>query len=274
VRVDEHTIELASSPVFFRQASAGATASAPPLYLHGLPTSSDDWVGLLERTGGLAPDLPGFGRSGKGGQLEFTFAAHASFVTALLDALDVDRVQLVAHDWGVGAALAFAVDHPHRVERLVLINPLPLREEELWTRLARIWRRPVLGELAMGFVTRRRLARWLRAGTTNPDAAWPPDRTAAIWAQFDQGTQRAILRLHRAATPIALRSLRDGLSSLDLPTLVLLGGADPWLPPTAADTYRESLPHVTLARLEDAGHWPWLDCEAATQRIIGFLEPR
>jgi pimeloyl-ACP methyl ester carboxylesterase len=272
VRVDEHTIELASSPVFFRQASGPNPGPAEPLYLHGLPTSSDDWVGLLERTGGLAPDLPGFGRSGKGGQLDLTFTGHAVFVTALLGALGVERVQLVAHDWGTGAALAFALDHPQRIERMVLINPVPLHQHELQSRLARIWRTPVLGELAMGFVTRRRLARWLRSGTTSPETVWPPTRTTAVWSQFDQGTQRAILRLHRAATPPALTVLRDALTSLDVPALVLHGDADPWVPRSAAQTYAERLPGATFAPVDGAGHWPWLESEAALERITAFLE--
>ena len=69
VSVDEQTIELAGSPVFFRAAPA---RGAPAVYLHGIPTSSDDWLGFLAATGGLAPDLIGFGRSGKGGQLDYT----------------------------------------------------------------------------------------------------------------------------------------------------------------------------------------------------------
>ena len=56
-------------PVFWRSAPATG-GGATPLYLHGVPTSSDDWVPFLERTGGIAPDLPGFGRSGKPGYLE------------------------------------------------------------------------------------------------------------------------------------------------------------------------------------------------------------
>ena len=57
VHVDEHTISLDDSPVYYR--SAKAVTGAPPLYLHGVPTSSDDWTEFLARTGGLAPDLIG-----------------------------------------------------------------------------------------------------------------------------------------------------------------------------------------------------------------------
>jgi pimeloyl-ACP methyl ester carboxylesterase len=59
VRVDEHTINLDESPVFYRSAEA---PDVPVLYLHGIPTSSDDWIEFLARTGGIAPDLIGFGR--------------------------------------------------------------------------------------------------------------------------------------------------------------------------------------------------------------------
>ena len=55
------------------------------LYLHGVPTSSDDWVAFLERTGGLAPDLPGFGRTGKRGDGDFTMPGYDRFVEAFLD---------------------------------------------------------------------------------------------------------------------------------------------------------------------------------------------
>ncbi|MDX6660967.1 MAG: hypothetical protein QOJ55_1789, partial [Solirubrobacteraceae bacterium] len=61
-RVQEHLEDIDGQPIFWRSAPGDG---APVVYLHGVPTSSDDWVSFLERTGGLAPDLPGFGRSSK-----------------------------------------------------------------------------------------------------------------------------------------------------------------------------------------------------------------
>ena len=80
----------------------------PPLFLHGLPTSSDDWTPLLERAGGLAVDLPGFGRTGKGGHLDLTPAGQAAFLGRLLDHLEIPRVRILAHDWGAAGALHLA----------------------------------------------------------------------------------------------------------------------------------------------------------------------
>jgi pimeloyl-ACP methyl ester carboxylesterase len=277
VRVDEHTIELAGSPVFFRRAAgpghAGRGPEPAPLYLHGIPTSSDDWVELLARTGGIAPDLIGFGRSGKGGQLDISIEGHADFLERLLSSLAVERVKLVMHDWGAAGGLVFAQRHPERVERIVLVNALPLLPGFRWGGLARVLRLRLLGELAMGTVNRRLLARFLGQGSTDP-SAWPSERVDALWHQFDQGTQRAILRLHRDAGEERLERLGRGLGGLPMPVLVLWGARDPWRPPAFAEAYAELLPGAELELLPDAAHWPWRDALAAADRIAGFLLPR
>ena len=128
MRVDEQTITLAGSPVYYRAASAPGTraSGAQPLYLHGVPTSSDDWVPFLERTGGIAPDLIGFGRSSKAGNLDFTLGGLTDFLERFLDHLEIDRLQLVGQDWGGAVALAFAQRHPERVQRIALLNAVPL----------------------------------------------------------------------------------------------------------------------------------------------------
>jgi pimeloyl-ACP methyl ester carboxylesterase len=268
VRVDEHTIELAGSPAFYRSAPA---PGAVPLYLHGIPTSSDDWAETLERTGGLAPDLPGFGRTGKGGQLNLTPAGHADFIEALLAELGIERVQLVAHDWGAAGGLLFAQRHPDRVERIVLCNALPLSPEFHWQGLTRILRAPVLGELLMGSVNRRLLARWLRRGSAQP-RSWPEARTDAVWDQFDQGTQRAILRLHRDADEQQLAAAGRGLGSLSMPALVLWGELDPWLPSSFGEAYARALQQAEFRAIAGAGHWPWLDQPELIESVAAFLD--
>jgi pimeloyl-ACP methyl ester carboxylesterase len=267
LRVDEHTFELAGAPIHYRTAPA---SDPRPLYLHGVPTSSDDWTAFLERTGGLAPDLIGFGRSSKGGHLDYSIDGLADYLERLLGALSVERVSLVAHDWGAGAGLAFAQRHPERIERLVLINALPLLDGFRWHRLARLWRRPILGELAMGSTTRRLLGRTLREGATNP-AAWPDDRVASVYEQFDQGTQRAILRLYRSADERTLAQAGRGLTSLAMPALVIWGQRDPWLAPELGQAYARTLPNATLVQIENGGHWPWLDDPDVIGRVAQFL---
>jgi pimeloyl-ACP methyl ester carboxylesterase len=266
VSVDEHTIELAGSPVFYRRGKVVA-AAAEPLYLHGIPTSSDQWIPLLERTGGIAPDLLGFGRSGKAGNLDYTIDGQARFVEELLEALAIERVTLVLHGWGAAGGLLFAQRNPRRVERLMVCNALPLFEGFQWPQIARLWRRPLVGELVMGSTSRWLLARTLRKGGRFTDA-----QLKAIWTQFDQGTQRAILRLHRATDETRLAEAGAHLGTLEMPTLVVWGERDPWLPPRLAHAYAQRLPQGKLALLPDARHWPWLDDPSVVERIAAFLE--
>ena len=248
----------------------GSLGTAPPLYLHSVPTSSDDWTPFLERTGGIAPDLPGFGRSGKAGNLDYSLHGLARFVGELLDALQLNEVKLVGHGWGAAVGLVLAQREPGRVQRIVLVDPVPLLDGFRWPAVARLWRRPGVGELAMGATGKWLLARALRRGSVSPQA-WPSDRIEAVWEQFDQGTQRAILRLHRSVDEQRLIAAGAGLGALAVPALVLWGERDPWLPASFAHRYAERLGQATPIRLADAGHWPWLDQRSVIDRVDQFL---
>jgi pimeloyl-ACP methyl ester carboxylesterase len=260
--LDEHTIEIDSAPAFYRAAPA---AGAPPVLLHDLPSSSGDWAGLLERTGGIAPDLIGFGRSAKGGHLEYTINGLARFVSRLLGALELEPVRLAGHGWGALVALELAARAPERIERLALVSPLPLLAGHRWSGPAAIWRRPGVGELAMGALPKALLARQLRAACAHPEI-WSGPRLDALWEQFDQGTQRAVLRLHRATDPEYLTHVE-----YDGPLLILHGERDPWCTPAQAEAIAAALPGAELHGIPDAGHWPWLEREVAAQALAAYL---
>jgi pimeloyl-ACP methyl ester carboxylesterase len=243
---------------------------ATPLYLHGAPTSSDDWIALLERTGGVAPDLIGFGRSGKGGHLEYTLDGLATFIERLVLELGLERIAVVGHQWGAAAALVLAQREPELIERLALCDAVPLIAGFAWPRLARVIRRPAFGELLMGSTSRRLLARALRRGCARPET-FSDDRLATIWEQFDQGTQRAIVRLHRSASEHDLAAAGQRLGDIDAPSLVLWGELDPWLSADWGDRYGERLANAEVVRVTDAGHWPWLESDLAADRVADFV---
>jgi pimeloyl-ACP methyl ester carboxylesterase len=267
VSVEEHTIELAGTPIFYRQAEGSHPAT---LYLHSAPTSSDDWVGVLEQTGGVAVDLPGFGRSGKGGHLAYTIPGYATFIGQLLQALEIETVTLVGHGWGGAFALAFAQLQPARVERLVVVDPVPLLEGYSMPTLIRRLRRPGFGELIMGSVNRWMLARTLRSGSVNL-RAWSHERLDQVWHQFDEGTLRAVLRLHRSLDGPGLAAAGLDLEQVVAPTLVVWGESDPWLPASFAERYAERLPNAEVLLVPRAGHWPWLDEPSLVERIAEFV---
>jgi pimeloyl-ACP methyl ester carboxylesterase len=276
--LSEHTAELDTQfgaqgemPVFWRSAgtTANAVDEAVPLYLHGVPTNSDDWVPFLKRSGGLAPDLPGFGRSGKPGSLSYTIDEYDRFIERFLDFAGVERVRLIVHDWG-GVGLAFAQRCPERVERIVVINAVPFLPGYRWHRTARIWRAPVLGELSMGS-TNRRLLRFLSRESNATPGPMPEEWLDSVLDHFDQGTQRAILRLYRSSPPAVLEAAGAQLGALGIPALVVWGLQDPYIPGRFGEEYASALGGAELIELADAGHWPWLDRPDVIDRVVDFL---
>lgn len=125
----------------------------------------------------------------------------------------------------------------------------------------------------MGATTRMVLRRLLRRGYADPGAL-SSARFAAIWDQFDQGTQRAVLRLHRSAPEDRLAEAGAGLDRLTVPTIVIWGERDPWFPASLAEQYGARLPGARVIRVPDAGHWPWLEQEAVAGEIEEFVRGR
>jgi hypothetical protein len=81
----------------------------------------------------------------------------------------------------------------------------------------------------------------------------------SVLDHFDQGTQRAILRLYRSSPSEVLAKAGEHLGRLDMPSLVLWGMQDPYIPKRFAAEYARVLPNSELVELPDAGHWWWLD---------------
>ncbi len=258
-------------PLFWRSAPVPGDGT-PPLYLHGVPTNSDDWLAFLERTGGLAPDLAGFGRSGKPGSLRYTIEEYADFIEVFLDHVGVERVKLVVHDWGA-VGLAFAQRHPELVERLVIINAVPFLPGYRWHRTARIWRTPVLGELAMG-TTYRFTARLASREANATPGPLPEAWVESVMGHFDEGTSRAILRLYRSSPPEVLERAGRGLGELHMPALVVWGTKDPYIPAHFGRDYAAALGAAELAEFPEAGHWGWLDEPDMIDRVADFLSAR
>lgn len=256
-----HEDEIDGLPVAWRSVARDA---APILWVHGVPDSSACWTPFLARAGGIAVDLPGFGRSGKPAGWDYSIDGYAAFLERFLDHVGADRIRLAMHDWG-GVGLAFAQRFPERVERLVAIDVVPFLPDYRWHRTARLWRTPVVGELAMGFTVRRTLRLAMRRSV--PDA-WIDE----VLEHFDHGTQRAILRLYRASDPEALAAAGARLAEVQAPALIVWGERDPYVPARFADALAAALPASTTLHVPGAGHWPWHGRPEIVERVAAFLD--
>ncbi|MEV4184415.1 haloalkane dehalogenase [Streptosporangium canum] len=120
------------STIFYREAEAGGV---PMVFLHGNPTSSHLWRHIMPAMGDsgrrLAPDLIGMGESGKP-DIAYTFDDHARYLDAWFDALGLDDVVLIGHDWGGALAFDWAARHPGRVRGVAftetIVKPMSWQE--------------------------------------------------------------------------------------------------------------------------------------------------
>jgi pimeloyl-ACP methyl ester carboxylesterase len=107
---------------------ASGTAGAPLLvFLHGFPEAAFVWDELLQHFGGryrcVAPNLRGYAGSSAPAEVEAYRAKHlVADIAALVDQLGGPLAALIAHDWGGAVAWNFAVQHPDRLKRLVIVN--------------------------------------------------------------------------------------------------------------------------------------------------------
>ena len=267
--IEERRADIAGTEVFWREAES--KAAAPTLYLHGVPTHGADWLPFLERTGGIAPDLPGFGRSDKSAAFDYSIGGYTEFLRAFVAELGLERLSLVVHDWGA-VGLGLAQEVPELVDRLVVIDAVPFLPGYRWHAVARIWRTPVLGELFMGSTNRftaRMAVRRLRALPEDVIDQW----LDPILADFDHGTQRAILRLYRSAPPDVLARAGERLGRVNAPALVVWGTSEPFIGIRFAQAYADALGGEARVEMVDgAGHWPWLEQPDVVERVGAFLD--
>ena len=253
---------------------AGATEAV--VFIHGNPGSSRDFEALVDRVGtfarALAFDMPGFGQADKPkAAFEYTVAGYAAHLGAALGELGITKAHLVLHDFGGPWGLAWAAEHPESFASAVLINTGVLIGYK-WHYLAKIWRTPIGGDLFMASATRSAFGLLLRHGN---HGGLPKPFVDQMYADFDRGTKRAVLRLYRATGDI------DGLSStvlaalapLHRPALVVWGANDPYIPAVQANNQRQAFDVTEVVMLPESGHWPFADNpEAVAAAVLPFLQ--
>jgi 4,5:9,10-diseco-3-hydroxy-5,9,17-trioxoandrosta-1(10),2-diene-4-oate hydrolase len=122
----EHTVTVAGTPIFFAEAGEGPSV----VMLHGggpgasgVSNYSRNIDALAEHFRVIVPDMPGYGRSGKGVDQSDPFGYLAGMIRGLLDELGLATAHLVGNSYGGAAALRLALDTPQRVGKLVLMGP-------------------------------------------------------------------------------------------------------------------------------------------------------
>ena len=116
-------VQTADLRMHYRQEGTGE----PVIFLHGFPETSYEWRKQFPALAGdyalFAPDTRGFGGTDKPG-IRVNRTMLAQDIVNFMDAVDIERAAVVAHDWGGIIAFKLAIDWPERVSRLAMLDSL------------------------------------------------------------------------------------------------------------------------------------------------------
>ena len=234
---------------------------APPILLiHGFISSTLIWSDVfqpLARAGFrvIAPDLPGYGYSDKPRYGEYTIESQARAVLGLMDRLGIEKATLVGASYGAAIAASVALDHPERVNRLVMIGAVS-NDEPKKKLLLRLVRLPLIGDIVTPLFLGSRLILRLRTEEVYRRIGLPLDEHKLearhhLLAAAD--THRAMIRTvrHWSANRIA----RDA-HLIRQPTMLMWGEDDSHIPLDEAFRLRDEMPNARLVIFRNCGHLP------------------
>ncbi len=248
--------------VFCVDTAPAATDRPTVVAVHGIPESSVAWRDVAAAVGDTArmviPDLPGFGRSDKPRNYDYSLARQSRLLEALLERVVPEGpIHLAVHDIGGPVGLMWAIRNPDRVASLLILNTTLFLELFRPPRLALISSVPVVGHRAVAATLScegdfkraflRPCARPIDPASLDelynpyrqPDAC----RAAALtWAAYRRGLG-------------AVARARRELPRITAPTTVMFGAHDPYCTPASARAFASRIPNARLRMLDDVGHF-------------------
>ena len=265
MKITENTIAIADLNWFYREVSSESASKlaaerSPVVLLHGLPSQSLTWSGLLELLGeqgwrAIAPDWIGSGFSSKPEKREFAYTPEV-YLEALgdfLTTLELSKISLIVQGFLASVGIQYALRHPEQIERLIILNtPLSPTVKLPW--LMKQWTIPFLGDM----VTQDPLLidRTLEGGSgfVISDARLDIYRKPFLKTS---ASGRALLtttkNLNFAKTLIEIET---GLKQWQKPTLLIWGMQDPWLTLDPVEALVAQNPQLELFKLPEAKHYP------------------
>jgi haloalkane dehalogenase len=250
------------------------------LMLHGNPTWSFMYRHLVRALSPslrvIAPDHLGCGLSDKPQDWPYRLSDHIANLEALVDEhLRLDRFSLVVHDWGGPIGMGYAVLHPERIDRLVLLNTAAFLLHRCPWRI-RICKLPVFGPLAVrGANAFARAAITMAVGKGH---CLSPAARAGMLRPYDTWRNRiAILRFvqdiplnSRHPTWDLVATIQKNLHLLaDRPVLICWGTQDFCFNEPFLEVWQRYFPRAQVHRFADAGHYL---LEDAADRVVPLVQ--
>ena len=259
---------------FFLEAGSGRSTV---VLLHGLGATNASMLPTLwdlardHRV--LAPDLPGFGESGKPVRT-YDFPFYAAWLRQYLDRMGVRKAILVGNSLGGRIALEAGMTMPDRIERMVLLCPSPafLRGRMAVPLVKALRPEMALVPMLLGHAQVAQVARSLFARPERLPAGWYDAFADEFLRVFR--SPRGRVAFFSAARQVYLEPARgelgfwDRLPAMEVPSLFLWGAKDWLVPPRFEHHVRAALPAAQSVVIDDCGHVPQYEFPELTNSLV------
>ena len=254
------------------------------VFLHGYPSSSYDLHLVIDQLAGrhrvVAHDHVGFGMSSKPRDFPYTLRAQATVATELYAQLGLDRVHLVAHDYGQTVAAELLARRAEGeleldIATVTLCNGSTLIELAEMSRLQRLVPTPILGRLLVNLSNRWIFRRQLRRVLGRNDAV-PDGELDDMWHLMTRDGGRRVwpkIARYQAERRASSDRFVGALETLDVPSHIVWGRLDAVAVPRMAEVLAEKVSGARLTWLDDLGHYPMLEGPHAwASAVLDFID--
>lgn len=272
----DKTSEVASNPELGRSVQAAGIltnyhdvgAGEPILLIHGSGPGVSGYANwrltmpvLATKFRVIAPDLVGFGFTERPQNIRYNMDQWVKHLVGLMDALGIARAHIVGNSFGGALAMAMAIRHPQRVNRLVLMGSVGVRFK-ITHELDQIW------GYEPSFEAMRKLI-----GMFSHDRNLVDDELARI--RFEASTRPGFHESYSAMFPAprqqwvdAMASPEESIRALRNETLIIHGREDRVIPLSNAYKLLELIPQAQLHVFSHCGHWTQIEQAARFSRLL------
>ena len=233
----------------------------PVIFIHGLSGCWQNWLEQLPLFARdhrvIAVDLPGFGQSEMPVK-EISITCYAEAIDELMEELDIETARIVGNSMGGFIGAELAIQHPERVERLVLVAAAGLSIESIRTDRKKGLRHRAENVVffSLGHIASRShqvaLRPRLRHALLMLVAAHPQKLPGPLAAQQVLGSGKP--GFSDALEAMCRYPLRDRLEKIGCPTLIIWGDKDLLVPVKDADIFEKLIPDARKIIYKDTGH--------------------
>jgi len=248
------------------------------LFVHGTPSWSFDFRHLIKKLSAnfrcIAIDHIGFGLSDKPEQYDYSTQHHAKTLERFVLHKNLTNLTLVVHDFGGPIGLNFAIRHPQRIKRLIILNSWlwSSKEDGDFIKLSKVLKSPLLPFLyrylnfSPRFILPRsfgdhKISNRLLKQYTKPFADKTQRNGALSFARSLLNDQDWFQQLWDERQAIS-----------DKPVLFIWGMKDPVIKPHHLDKFQTGFANTTTVQLATSGHFPQEEQpEIVLQSMLDFL---